>query len=159
KGVEFSLAYHHGYLDDKDFKFDISTNISRNVNEVLELAPSVSQHIYGNYRSMSTTILKAGNPFGSFYGLKVNGIYQSDDDVNSSPSYIGARAGGLKYEDVNGDGKIDDADRTVIGNPHPDFVYSLNFSGSYKDFDFLMYFYGSQGNDLFEATRYFTDFG
>ncbi|HLR51025.1 MAG TPA: TonB-dependent receptor [Candidatus Sphingobacterium stercoripullorum] len=159
KGVEFSLAYHHGYLDDKDFKFDISTNISRNVNEVLELAPSVSQHIYGNYRSMSTTILKAGNPFGSFYGLKVNGIYQSQDDVNNSPSYIGARAGGLKYEDVNGDGKIDDSDRTVIGNPHPDFVYSLNFSGSYKDFDFLMYFYGSQGNDLFEATRYFTDFG
>lgn len=159
KGVEFSLAYHHGYLDDKDFKFDISTNISRNVNEVLELAPSVSQHIYGNYRSMSTTILKAGNPFGSFYGLKVNGIYQSQDDVNNSPSYIGARPGGLKYEDVNGDGKIDDADRTVIGNPHPDFVYSLNFSGSYKDFDFLLYFYGSQGNDLFEATRYFTDFG
>src|SRR5699024_9010867 len=84
---------------------------------------------------------------------------QSEDDVNNSTSYNNARPGGLKYADNNEDGKINSEDRTIIGSPHPDFVYSLNINAKYKDFDFLMYFYGSQGNDLYEATRYFTDFG
>jgi hypothetical protein len=60
---------------------------------------------------------------------------------------------------VNGDGIIDAKDNTVIGSPHPDFTYSLNFNASYKNFDIMMYFYGSKGNENYEATRYFTDFG
>jgi len=79
--------------------------------------------------------------------------------LSNSPIYPGARKGGAKYKDINGDGKIDPADRTIIGSPHPDFVYSLNLAAAYKDFDLTLFFYGSQGNDLYEATRYFTDFG
>jgi len=159
KGIEFSLGYHYGYRQEKPFTLDLSANFSRYVNNVEALAPSVTQVNYGNYRSMETSILKKGEAFGSFYGYQVAGIYQSDEDVKNSPSYDDARAGGLKYADVNGDGKIDAGDRTIIGNPHPDFVYSLNVNAAYKNFDLLLYFYGSQGNDLYEATRYFTDFG
>lgn len=159
KGVELSVGYHYGQIENKSFKFDVIANISRNVNKILELSPDIAQVNYGSFRSMQTSILKKGEPFGAYYGYKVIGIYQSPEDVNNSPSYKGARPGGLKYADINDDKKIGAEDRTIIGNPHPDFIYSLNLSAQYKNFDFLAYIYGSQGNDIYEATRYFTDFG
>ncbi len=158
KGVELALGYHYGYRQESDFKLDLAGTISRNVNRVESLAPSISSQIYGNFRSMETTILRAGEQFGAFYGYQVAGIYQSDNDVSTSPSYAGARPGGLKFADINGDGVINDADRTIIGSPHPDFIYSLAINTAYKNFDFSMFFYGSQGNDVYDATRYYTDF-
>lgn len=159
KGIEFSLGYHYGQRQDKAFKFDVVANFSRNINNIVALAPDVNQVNYGAFRSMETSVLMVNQPFASFYGYDVVGIYQSEEDVANSVSYAGARPGGLKYADLNGDGVIDAADRTIIGSPHPDFIYSLNFNASYKNFDMLLYFYGSQGNDIYEATRYFTDFG
>lgn len=158
KGVELNLAYHYGREEDNPFKFDVGVNISRNVNEVVSLAPGVSQQIYGAFRSLSTTILRAGEPFGSFFGYQTAGIYQNEAELESEATYSGARVGGLKYVDINNDGVIDPQDRTVIGNPFPDFIYSLSLNASYKNFDVAMFFNGSQGNDLYEATRYFTDF-
>ncbi|HLS94424.1 MAG TPA: TonB-dependent receptor [Sphingobacterium sp.] len=158
RGVELSLGYHYGQRQQKPFTLDLTGTISRNVNTVEALAPSVSSQIYGNFRSMQTTILKPGEQFGAFYGYRVAGIYQSDADVSGSPSYDGARPGGLKFADINGDGVINDADRTIIGSPHPDFIYSLAVNAAYKNFDLSMFFYGSQGNQVYDATRYFTDF-
>ncbi|WP_437919604.1 SusC/RagA family TonB-linked outer membrane protein [Sphingobacterium sp. LRF_L2] len=157
-GVEFSLGYHYGQRQNSEFTLDLAGTISRNINKVESLAPSVSSQIYGSFRSMETTILKPGEAFGAFYGYKVVGIYQSDADVANSPSYSGARAGGLKYADMNGDGTINDADRTITGSPHPDFVYSLGVNAAYRNFDLAMFFYGSQGNEVYDATRYYTDF-
>ena len=63
------------------------------------------------------------------------------------------------YRDVNGDGTIDDTnDRTYIGSPHPDFTYGLNFSGDYKGFDIQIFFAGSQGNDVYNYEKIFSDF-
>lgn len=159
KGVEFSLAYHYGHRQNTPFTLDLAANISRNKNKIVSLAPSVDQQIFGAFRSMETSILRVGQPYASFFGYQTIGIYQDANDIANNPSYPGARAGGLKYADINDDGTIDAADRTIIGNPHPDFVYSFNINTSYKNFDLMMFFYGSQGNDLYEATRYFTDFG
>jgi TonB-dependent starch-binding outer membrane protein SusC len=162
KGVEFSLNYHYGRRQESQFKFDLSATISRNVNKVVALAPSVTQQVYGSFRSMETSILKPGEPIGAFYGYKVIGIYSDADMSNASVAKYEdgkSRAGGLKFADINGDGKIDASDRTIIGSPHPDFVYSFNINASYKNFDFMAYFYGSKGNQNYEATRYFTDFG
>ncbi|MGK9125662.1 TonB-dependent receptor [Olivibacter sp. SA151] len=159
KGVELSLGYHYGRSQQKPFTLDVTANISRNVNEVVSLAPSVTQQVYGNFRSLQTTILKDGAPFGSFYGYNMIGIYQDEEDLANSPTYSGARVGGPKYADISGNGTIGPEDRDVIGNPHPDFVYSLGINAAYKNFDVQMFFNGSQGNDLYEATRYFTDFG
>ncbi|WP_295120714.1 TonB-dependent receptor [uncultured Chitinophaga sp.] len=162
-GLEIGLTYHYGSDSKRDFGLDAGVNFSRNVNEVVNLAPSVSQQVYGNFRSLSTTILKPGEPFGAFYGYQVTGIYQNAGEVTTGPSYAGARVGGLKYQDISGpggkpDGIIDPNDRTVIGSPHPDFLYSLSLNMRYRNFDIAMFFNGSQGNDLYEATRYFTDF-
>src|SRR5690348_3086726 len=92
------------------------------------------------------------------------GIYQSQDEVTKGPSYADARVGGPKYADISGpdgnpDGIVDANDRTIIGNPMPKFIYSLGFNASYKRFDISMFFNASVGNDLFDMTRYYTDFG
>ena len=158
KGFELSLGYHYGRNEDSPFKFDLGVNFSRNVNKVVKLADGISQQPYGNFRSLTTSILKAGEAFGSFFGYDVAGIYQNAADIANSPSYTGARIGGFKYQDVDGDGAITPADRTIIGDPNPDFLYSLSVNASYKNFDIAAFFNGVQGNDLYEATRYFTDF-
>lgn len=158
KGLELSLGYHYGKTNDNPFKFDAVLNVSRNVNKITKLANTVSRQLYGTFRSLQTSILETGQPFGSFFGYKTAGIYQSAADIAGSPSYGGARVGGLKYQDINGDGVITPEDRTIIGNPNPDFIYSLSLNASYKNFDIVAFFNGVQGNDLYEATRYFTDF-
>ncbi|MEJ7557375.1 MAG: TonB-dependent receptor [Pedobacter sp.] len=158
KGVELTLGYHYGLASDSEFKFDAVVNLSRNVNKILTLAPGISQQPYGAFRSLTTSILKEGEAFGSFYGYRVAGIYQNAGDISSRPSYTGARVGGFVYQDIDGDGAITPADRTIIGNPNPDFLYSFNLNASYKNFDIITFFNGVQGNDLYESTRYFTDF-
>ncbi|MFS4467816.1 SusC/RagA family TonB-linked outer membrane protein [Maribacter sp. 2210JD10-5] len=69
---------------------------------------------------------------------------------------IGTTAGDIRFKDQNGDGVIDNNDRVVIGNPNPDFTYSLNLNGSYKGFDASMYFVGVQGVDAFNHAKYNT---
>lgn len=158
KGIEVNLGYHFNRDNDNPFKLDLGVNFSRNINKVVKLADGISQQPYGNFRSLTTSILRAGDPFGSFFGYKVAGIYQNAGEITSSPGYTGARVGGFKYQDIDGDGVITPADRTIIGDPNPDFLYSLSVNASYKKWDVAMFFNGVQGNDLYEATRYFTDF-
>ena len=164
-GVEFAINYHHNEsaMRSDIFRFDVGVSVSSYKNTLESLAPTVSEQPYLTLRGVTTSIMRAGAPLGAFYGYNVIGINQSEEDINSSASYSGARVGGFKYEDVSGpddvpDGIIDGFDRTVIGNPHPDFIYSLSFNASYKNFDLSMFFNGSQGNDLFDLTRQYTDF-
>ncbi|RAJ08816.1 TonB-linked SusC/RagA family outer membrane protein [Chitinophaga skermanii] len=159
KGFEFTLGYHYGQTSNKDFQFDIVGNFSRNINKIVKLSDGVDNVIYGDFRSLQTSILKTGQPFGAFYGYKTNGLYKSQDDITKGPSYAGARVGGLRYVDVSGDGQITDADRTILGSPHPDFLYSFSLNARYKNWDVSAFFNGSQGNKIYEATRYYTDFG
>lgn len=158
KGIEANVNYHFGRNNDSPFKFDLGLNFSKNVNELVSIAPGVSQQTYGAFRSLETSILKAGAPFGSFYGYDVVGIFQNAADITAGPAYANARVGGFKFRDVNGDGIINPADRTIIGDPNPDFIYSMSVNASYKNFDIAMFFNGVQGNDLYDANRYFTDF-
>ncbi len=162
KGFEIGLNYHYFKPNASDFTFDVGVNFSKNINEVTYLAPSIPEQPYLGYRNLTVSILRPGEPFGAFYGYKMDDIYQNETEA--AAGYPGARVGGPKYVDVSGpdgkpDGKIDAFDRTIIGNPHPDFIYSLSLNATYKNFDVVMFFNGSQGNDLYEVTRQFTDFG
>jgi len=163
RGIEFALTYHHGVKQKRAFEFDAGINLTHYKNKIVSLAPGLEQQNYGSFRSMETSVLKKDYPFASFYGYNVIGIYQSAEDLKSSPVYDGARVGGLKYQDISGpngkpDGVVNAYDRTIIGNPHPDLLYSVSFNGRYKSFDVSMFFNGSQGNDIYDATRYYTDF-
>lgn len=163
-GLEFSVNYHYTTPSEGNpFTFDIGAYISSYKNKIIELAPTVSEQPYLTLRGVTTSVIKAGAPLGAFYGYKVIGIYQNADDISKNASYDGARIGGFKFADISGpkdvpDGVIDAYDRTVIGNPHPDFIYSLSFNASYKRFDINLFFNGSQGNQLFDLTRQYTDF-
>jgi hypothetical protein len=94
----------------------------------------------------------------SFFGYEVVGLFQSAADVDASPTQDGAEEGFLKYADIDGDGEITPDDRTFIGDPNPDFTYGLNLNLSYKNFDLTAFFYGSQGNDIFNWNKWWIDF-
>ena len=154
-GIDFSTTYH-GSIG-KDFKFDISGNITSYNNKIVDV-PGIGYFNGPQIRNVIVQRNEEGQSVGEFYGYKVIGFFQDADDVAKSPTQTDAAPGLFKYQDVNGDGKIDADDRTYIGDPNPDFTYGFNISFNYKSFDFSAFFFGSKGNDIFNQTRYFTDF-
>jgi len=88
----------------------------------------------------------------SFFGLEMIGIFQNQDEIDNNPSLAGNQPGDVQYRDLTDDGVIDDEDRTIIGSPLPDFTYGINLDMRYKQFDMSLFFQGSQGNDVLNAT-------
>lgn len=125
--------------DQKYFEFN------SNANEANRIGGSATRNLLGS--SLNT-----------FYGYQVVGLFQSATDVANSPTQDGAGPGRFKYADINGDKKITPDDRTIIGDPNPDFSYGLNIALEYKNFDFGAFFYGVAGKDIFDFTRWWTDF-
>ncbi|CAN5769929.1 TonB-dependent receptor [soil metagenome] len=154
-GLDFSLTYH-GTIG-KDFKFDINGNITSYNNKIVDV-PGVGYFNGPQIRNVIVQRNEEGHSVGEFYGYQVIGFFQSADDVAKSPTQTDAAPGLFKYKDVNGDGAVNDQDRGYIGDPNPDFTYGFNISFSYKNFDFSTFFFGSKGNDIFNQTKYFTDF-
>ncbi|PKB16473.1 TonB-dependent receptor [Flavobacterium sp. 5] len=142
-GLEFTLSYGN---NDHAFKYNISGNLSTLKNEVLELNRN-NDPIYG---AASKTVV--GRSIGELYAFETIGIFQSDAEVASSPAQSNARAGDIKFRDVDGDGKITNEDRTFQGSAIPKYNYGLNLSCSYKNFDFSIFFQGNAGNKIFNST-------
>lgn len=143
KGFEFSASWSDKITD--DFKYSVSGNLTTLDNKV----KSVYTEGYSIYDGPSIT--RAGDPIGSFYGYVVEGVYQSVADIlASAPSTVGNYGvGDLKYKDVNGDGKITQDDRTIIGNPTPDITYGFSLNSEYKKFNFAIDFQGVYGNEIY----------
>nr|MBI1228842.1 SusC/RagA family TonB-linked outer membrane protein [Cytophagales bacterium] len=125
-----------------------NANISFNRNEVIELAEGIDR-VYGSHH-----ITQVGQPFGQFYGLRKLGNYMNEEDLNSSPQVPGrSRVGSIKLEDINGDGIItiggNNDDRTIIGNPFPDFTYGITNNFKYGKWDMNIITSGSHGNQLY----------
>ncbi|MDW3652148.1 MAG: TonB-dependent receptor [Bacteroidia bacterium] len=156
KGLDLGI----GFSDRRgDFYYSIDGNFSTYRNNIDALNTDDSR-IFGNSsRVPSMTVTQIGNPISSFFGFNVVGIFQSVEEAAAWPEYGSYNAPGkFKVEDVNGDGQINDDDRTIIGNPHPDFTYGLNLSVGYKDFELTLFGNGSHGNDIFNYVRFFADF-
>lgn len=133
KGWELSLGWNDRI---NDFGYNISANLSDNRNEVVDLGDT------GPWKG-SNTYTEVGLPFNSIYGYESMGLFQSDEEVANAPfqnSKTGA--GDIRYKDQNGDNKIDANDRVVLGDPNPHFLYGLNLSFDYKNFDLGMFFQG-----------------
>lgn len=137
KGFEFNI---NSVNVDKSWKWTSDFNMSFNKNEVTKLEYT-DVYFYGRIYSnnQDVSIVKVGLPLGSFYGYVSEGVDPETGDI--------------KYKDVNNNGIFDTGDRTVIGNAQPDFIFGFTNTFSYKKFDLSIFFQGSVGNDIYNATR------
>ncbi len=144
KGFDLSIGY--GNTTAGGFSYDIALNLSHYKNEVTRLINDAPVPGRGDLRNGSVTRTEVGDELSFFYGRRITGL-----DSN----------GRFMYEDIDGDGEslVDGDDRTKIGSPHPDFTYGINANLSYKGFDMQLFFTGSQGNDVYNYSKVFTDFG
>ena len=144
-GFEITASWKDKIRD--NIGYFINANLTTTKTKVL----SVYKEGYTLYSGPA--IFQAGLPVGSFYGYVVEGIYQSNADIIMSPSStIGTVSpGDFKYKDINGDGQITPADRTVIGNPTPDFTYGFSVGADYNGWFLSADFYGVYGNEVFRS--------
>lgn len=156
-GVEFELGYKFNIAD---ATFNIRGNASYLKNKLINLGNDTGYANYDTFQSVGTiTRASNGEPFPYFYGLKTAGIFQTWDEVNSYVNDEGAliqpdaQPGYVRFVDVNGDGQIDDNDRTKIGKGMPDWTFGFNLTAAWRGFDFAMMWQGTAGNDVFDATR------
>ena len=156
-GVEFELGYKFRIAD---ATFNIRGNASYLKNKLVNLGNDTGYYNYDTFQGVGTiTRAQNGEPFPYFYGFKTAGIFQTWDEVNSYVNKDGgliqpdAQPGYVRFVDVNGDGTIDDNDRTKIGKGMPDWTFGLNFTASWRGIDFSMMWQGTAGNDVFDATR------
>lgn len=136
------------------FKWNTNANISFNKNNVLALGPAGDPIRSGSLNLNHIT--QIGSPIGSFFGYTVDGIYQTQREVDNSPAVRGnggSRPGDFRFRDTNEDGQITVADQTIIGNTFPDFTYGLTNYFSFKNFDLNVLIQGVQGNDVFFVSR------
>ena len=150
KGFEAVLSYKSN--SSNDFKYGVDLNFSTYKNNVESLDTE------SNFLLNGVSITKKGSPIASFYGLIADGLFRTPEEVAVHADQPGKSVGRIRFRDVNLDGKIDQFDRTIIGNPHPDFIYGINLNSSYKGFDIVLFFDGKQGNDLYNAQRSIGDF-
>jgi len=155
-GLEFSLNYKKRI---NDFFFSIGGNISMIDNKVISLASEGSAISTGRAGNGFTAISRteAGRPIATFYGLEAIGIFQNQTEIDNNASLNGNLPGDVKYRDLDNNGVINDDDRTFIGSPLPNFDYGINIDFTYKQLDLSMFFQGTQGNDIFNATGPFLE--
>ena len=145
-GVDLSLNWHDNI---GDFSYYVGANLAYLHNEVKSLDGNL-EYIKGG-----KTTNMVGEKMNSYFGYKVIGVYQNQAEIEADPIAVanGLEPGDLRYEDVNGDNKLDGSDRQILGSYVPDFTYGFNLGFSYKNFDFSMTTYGQVGGELWNRKR------
>ncbi|MGV8963334.1 MAG: SusC/RagA family TonB-linked outer membrane protein [Candidatus Saccharimonadaceae bacterium] len=150
QGIEIAATWNDK-IGETGFNYSISGNLTTIDNKVISLGRGPEDAIFAGNDGIARSL--EGYPVGHFYGYKVIGIYQNSEDVKTyAPNKVGSPLpGDLKFADINGDGEITQDDRTVIGNPTPDFTYGFNMNLSFKNFDIGMDFMGVYGNEIYRT--------
>jgi TonB-linked SusC/RagA family outer membrane protein len=162
KGLELQIT---GRPFVGDFEWESSFQISFNKNKLVALSGTTNANLvgYGQWNDV-VSVSQIGQPLYNFYGYVVEGVYEDLADIQNSPvsdhypsdgvfnPNSTVWPGDLKFKDINGDGKIDETDRTVIGNPLPDFTFGFTNTFRYKNFDLSIFINGSVGNDVLNYT-------
>ena len=151
KGFEFVLGYNGSV---GNFSWNVSGNLSTLSNKVASLGVGlpITGSSVSNYISLPATYTEVGEEVGYFRGYIVEGIYQTDEDVDLA-FQPNAKAGDFKFKDVNGDGSLSDLDKVKIGSPWPNFMYGLTIDLWYKNLDLNISLSGVSGNDIFNANK------
>ena len=158
KGLELEIS---GRPFIGEFEWETSFQISFNKNKLVSLSGTENANLvgYGQWSDV-VSVSEVGQPLYNFYGYVVEGVYRDFEDIQNSPKtsaypsngvfnpYSTVWPGDLKFKDINGDGVIDENDRTVIGSPLPDFTFGFNNTFRWKGFDLNIFINGSHGNDV-----------
>ncbi|MDA3930683.1 MAG: TonB-dependent receptor [Prolixibacteraceae bacterium] len=161
KGVELALSYNN---EVGDFSYNFNANGAFNKNNVIEI-PTKDGIIHGSENVLFDNSLEfyraeSGHPVGFFWGYETDGLFQTQEDVDSYVNSEGeliqkrAKPGDIKYIDQNGDGTLTDDDKVDLGNPNPDFIYGFSFNCTYKAFDFQVVTNGVMGNQIVQSYRF-----
>jgi TonB-linked SusC/RagA family outer membrane protein len=151
-GMEFTIGYRDRLAC--GLAYSVNANVDFYRNRVTYLPETTT----GSYVHTTTqNLVQARKPYGSVVGYVVEGLFQNQNEVLAS-GQDNARVGGLKYADLNGDGRITADDQTWILNPVPDFSFGLNIELQYKNFDFTMFWQGVCGQDVYNNQKFQTDF-
>jgi len=162
KGFEISLGAH--IIQSRKFRWNTNINYSTNKNKILSLGPNDADIFgrppSGNIVKLPSNILRVGEPFAALYGFEISGLIQESDfdaDGNATiPLYGNDKTlGSWKFKDVDEDGIITAADRTIIGDPNPDFTFGWNNDFTYDNFSLNIFIQGVIGNDVMNVDRLF----
>lgn len=155
-GFDIMLAYRHDV--GQTWSFNASANLSHYKNRAIKLNGNPNEIRFGSLlQNDYYTITQAGIPISSHFGYVTDGFFDTQAEVDAYPKFnpnldgidTYSKPGVFKYKDVNNDGVVNQDDRTIIGNPHPQFTYGLNLYAQYKGLvDLTVFFQGSQGNDI-----------
>lgn len=146
RGFELSL---NADLGNKDFNWNPALNFSLNRSKVEQLGPDQEQILSG------VSLTKVGGEVGAYYVYNILGVFKTKEELDSYPHNKTARVGSYKYEDVNNDGVINDADRKVMGSYNPDFILGFNNAFRFKDFDLNIMAQWVKGVDIFNQQNSF----
>ena len=152
KGFELAMNFKNS---GGPFNYAINGNLGTVTNRVDKLHPNLPNIVGDVYRT------EVGHPLGAFYGYVMEGIYQNQSEINTH--LFGTvnppdQPGDIRFKDLNGDGIINDKDRTFIGNPIPKLSYGLNLSADYHRFDLSVFFQGVGGVDKYNDAKQITDY-
>lgn len=154
----FDVQLDAAIIRKQDVEFGFSGNIMVNRNKVLDLGGASTIITNGAERSYPTHITQEGSPIGMFYGFKVLGIATEENYRDVAPSAASTnpiQPGDLYFEDVDGNGIVNDDDKQIIGSPHPKFTYGFALNGRFKQFDLRASFNGSYGNQMLDGYDYY----
>ena len=171
RGYEFLFSWNDNV--NRDFSYGINVTFSHNKNVVTRLANSEGI-IHGGSNAIAQNTselyrLEVGYPIGYFWGYQMDGIIQNQQQLqdylnkyfggDASKSFQGnsIQPGDVMFVDLNGDGKLDSSDKTMIGDPNPDYNVGLSVNLEYKGFDFSLNGYGAFGQQIAKSYRQFSD--
>lgn len=157
-GIEIDLSYKTKI---NQVSFKVGGNASYNKNKLIKLGNQNGWANYDNIHGGIGTITRAENrqPFPFFYGMKTAGIFQTQEQINNHVNERGemlqpaAKPGDVIFKDVNGDGIINEEDRTKIGKGMPDWTFGFNFGAEWKGFDINAFFHAVVGNEIYDASK------
>ena len=151
-GMEFLIGWRDNLKCGLNYKVGLNFDFFRNRVTYL---PSTTT---GSYVHTTTeNLVEARKPYGSIVGYVFDGLFQTQEEVDAY-GQDNARVGGMKYADLNGDGRITSADQTWIFNPVPDLSFGLNVELAYKNFDLQMFWQGVLGQDVYNNQKFQNDF-
>lgn len=151
RGWDFTINWRNS----GKFTYNLGATFSPVTNEVVKLAQGKSEIFAAFLQGEPASHTVVGLPIGAFYGYRVAGVFQNEQELNSLPKLGGEKVGDLRYADLDGNGVIDGDDRTYLGSPIPDLTYSFTAGFEWQGLDFAIDFLGQRGNKVFNAKETF----